>query len=838
MSKRFKQQVKQLRKTSQLVSTNEQSKISNQTKENVRKFGFLMRRALDQGKIPAALKNASQMLDGLRTSALSPKNYYDLYMQVSDELRYLEFFLQEDIKSGKSASKLYKEVQFVEAIVPRLYLMVTTGSVLIKSQEVETQDVLSDLIEMCKGVQHPTRGLFLRHYLSQMTKDKLPDKGSEYATSNDQESLSKSIDFTIKNFIEMNKLWVRIAHQKTPGNLTKKEKEVAQKNLDIERKELKILVGTNLVRLSQLEIVNLEVYTERVLPLLLQQINECGDPIAQEYLMEVIIQVFSDDYHISTLPSLLQTISKLAEGVNIKQIMISLINRLIKYSESNVEDIRDKEQIFTIFSKGIGLITKERKNMPVKDLLSILNSLIQLALQLNPKQIDYIDRVLRFCYNSASESGSLSRDIIKEINNLLTTPLTKYNNVNILLEFENYSPLIELLPYNDRRRIALKIIENVLQNSTYIKTSDKVKKLLEYVKILVQDEKDMPSESEEDEYQKTLFLAEQDAVCRLVHLLKSKDHIESFKIVQVLAQKFGNSGERRIKHTVSPLVFSSLLLSFKIRDYIEDNEEEQYPLSPKKVFEFVYKIVTSLTPLFPLISLKLLLQCAQASDKCGFEAISYEFMTKSILAYEEHVVVSKVRFEMITLISSTLQTLRVFDEENYSTLANHAGGHSSKLMVVNDQARAVYMCSYLFWIEDDEEDDDSEDDEEEDEDKEKIYFKDTKRLQGCISRAIRVAGSLMESASMFQLLFEILNVCLYFLRYDIEQINTDYINTLLELIHRKIEENNTDLSELVEPQMFNFYKSTIKHIKYCQSQDETEDLFKEINISISLKDLK
>jgi hypothetical protein len=30
------------------------------------------------------------------------------------------------------------------------------------------QDILRDLVEMCKGVQHPTRGLFLRSYLCQV----------------------------------------------------------------------------------------------------------------------------------------------------------------------------------------------------------------------------------------------------------------------------------------------------------------------------------------------------------------------------------------------------------------------------------------------------------------------------------------------------------------------------------------------------------------------------------------------------------------------------------------------------------------------------------------------
>jgi vacuolar protein sorting-associated protein 35 len=49
----------------------------------------------------------------------------------------------------------------------------------------------------------------------------------------------------------MNKLWVRLQHQ---GHSRDREKREA------ERRELKILVGTNLVRLSQLEGVDLEIY--------------------------------------------------------------------------------------------------------------------------------------------------------------------------------------------------------------------------------------------------------------------------------------------------------------------------------------------------------------------------------------------------------------------------------------------------------------------------------------------------------------------------------------------------------------------------------------------------
>jgi len=63
----------------------------------------------------------------------------------------------------------------------------------------------------------------------------------------------------LTNFIEMNKLWVRMQHQ---GHSKDRERREG------ERRELKILVGTNLVRLSQLDGVDLDIY-KTVRPLFL-----------------------------------------------------------------------------------------------------------------------------------------------------------------------------------------------------------------------------------------------------------------------------------------------------------------------------------------------------------------------------------------------------------------------------------------------------------------------------------------------------------------------------------------------------------------------------------------
>ena len=68
--------------------------------------------------------------------------------------------------------KLYLVIYQVSPMYGRIFY--------IKSKEAPAKEVLKDLVEMCRGVQHPIRGLFLRSYLAQICRDKLPDIGSEY----------------------------------------------------------------------------------------------------------------------------------------------------------------------------------------------------------------------------------------------------------------------------------------------------------------------------------------------------------------------------------------------------------------------------------------------------------------------------------------------------------------------------------------------------------------------------------------------------------------------------------------------------------------------------------
>jgi vacuolar protein sorting-associated protein 35 len=197
--------------------------------------------------------------------------------------------------------------------------------------EAPVREIMRDMLEMSRGVQHPIRGLFLRHYLSGQTRDQLPVGDSNGPGGN----LKDSISFILTNFVEMNKLWVRLQFQGHSRDRMLREQE---------RKELRILVGTNLVRISQLEGIDLELYKGHILPMILEQVIQCRDVLAQEYLMEAITQAFTDDLHLRTLDQFLSATAKLNPSVNVKQIISAMVDRLADYAKREAESEDPEER--------------------------------------------------------------------------------------------------------------------------------------------------------------------------------------------------------------------------------------------------------------------------------------------------------------------------------------------------------------------------------------------------------------------------------------------------------------------------------------------------------------
>ncbi|GMP32045.1 hypothetical protein CsSME_00005986 [Camellia sinensis var. sinensis] len=749
---------------------------------------FYMHRALDSNNLRDALKYSAQMLSELRTSRLSPHKYYELYMRAFDELRKLEMFFKEEARRGCSIIDLYELVQHAGNILPRLYLLCTVGSVYIKSKEAPAKDILKDLVEMCRGIQHPVRGLFLRSYLSQISRDKLPDIGSEY--EGDADTVMDAVEFVLQNFTEMNKLWVRMQYQGPSREKERREKE---------RSELRDLVGKNLHVLSQVEGVDLDMYRDTVLPRVLEQVVNCKDDLAQYYLMDCIIQVFPDEYHLQTLETLLGACPLLQPSVDIKTVLSRLMERLSNYAASSAEVLPEFLQVeaFAKLNNAIGKVIEAQVDMPIAGAVTLYSSLLTFTLHVHPDRLDYVDQILGACVKKLSGKGKLDDSkATKQIVALLSAPLEKYNDIETVLKLSNYPCAMEHLDNGTNKVMAGVIIESIMKNRTRISTADKVEALFELIKGLIKDlDVDLHDEVDEED-----FKEEQNSVARLIQMLYNDDPEEMLKIVCTVRKHILAGGPKRLPFTVPPLIFNALKLVRRLQGQEENAAGKEGVATPKKIFQLLNQTIEALAIVpVPELSLRLYLECAEAANDSDLEPVAYEFFTQAYILYEEEISDSRAQVTAIHLIIGTLQRMHVFGVENRDTLTHKATGYSAKLLKKPDQCRAVYACSHLFWVDDND------------------NIKDGERVLLCLKRALRIANAAQQmataargSSKLVVLFIEILNKYLYFFEKGNSEITVAAIQGLIELITTEMQSDNMTS----DPAADAFLASTLRYIQF------------------------
>ncbi|KAF1932904.1 vacuolar protein sorting-associated protein 35 [Didymella exigua CBS 183.55] len=830
----------------------------------VRQQTLLMRRCLETpGKLMDALKCSSTLVSELRTSSLGPKQYYELYMAVFDALRHLAVYLRENHPVNHLAD-LYELVQYAGNIIPRLYLMTTVGTVYMAIDDAPVKEIMKDMMEMSRGVQHPIRGLFLRYYLAGQARDHLPAGDGDGPDGNLQDSIS----FILTNFVEMNKLWVRLQHQ---GHSREREQRTK------ERQELQLLVGSNLVRLSQL--VDLDNY-RKILSPLLEQIVQCRDVLAQEYLLEVVTQVFPDEFHLHTLDQFLSAVARLNPHVNVKGIVVGLMDRLSSYAQREAESespeqrkktedesiaqlleklrmakekgpeldaaptqqnggsdeltetqpgadetstassttaasLADTEtadpdgaiekrrgipsnvKLFEIFHEQVQTLVKMQR-LAIQDTIGLLVSLANLALNIYPERLDYIDQVLSFANQKVTEyqnSADLhSQATQSQILNLLLSPIKTYVSLFTALALPNYIPLLHSQPYPTRRAVAGEIARSLMRNKTPITSVDNLESVLEILKVLIregiQQAQGYPGGPIQRRAQETEdTIEEQGWLARIVHLIHGKDNDTQFKLLQA-ARKALAEGNERVKYTTPAIITASLKLArqYKKREHFDDNWQSQSSALYKFMHNTISTLYSRVTGSADL-SLRLFIACGQVADQNNFEEVAYEYFAQAFTIYEEAISDSRAQFQAVCVVASGLHTTRNFGKENYDTLITKCALHGSKLLKKPDQCRAVYLASHLWWATElralGEEDP-------------KDLYRDGKRVLECLQRALRVADACMDAAVSVELFVEILNRYVYYFDQENDAVTTKYLNGLIELIHSNLQ-SNENASSLENP---------------------------------------
>ena len=326
-----------------------------------------------------------------------------------------------------------------------------------------------------------------------------------------------SCDFILANFFEMNRLWIRIQHMPAKDN-TKETKRRTQR----ERNDLRILVGSNLNRLSQLEGLGAHEYGSKILPRILQEVAGCRDPLAQAYLMDCIIQVFPDEFHLETLEVFLGVCPKLREKVNVRTILNNMMERLLHYyqkeSLNDEEDTNDVKammalQSFDMFEECVQRLYEARgNNIPPRDVIRLQLCLLKYALAISPGNAALIRRCIAVCASALtalrhqkrtsmqgqgivlgggtrrSQELDMEERAVTALGELLSVPLESMG-LGTVLKMPEFGELLGFLPRENQRKVAVSMAKSVIGNDSEkrVKDANELEQLLTILAPLLRD---------------------------------------------------------------------------------------------------------------------------------------------------------------------------------------------------------------------------------------------------------------------------------------------------------------------------------------------------------------
>lgn len=778
---------------------------------------YMITKCIEESDLRRLLKETSLMLCELKTSLLSPKNYYSIWTEVFKEVGAVETHFNEEIRRGRKPKEIYEAVQQASNLIPRLYLMIIAGSCYIDSGEGTAKEIFSDLLNMIKGVQNPLRGLFARYFLLKMLKDKLPDKEQE-----DGSSYRNSIEFILQNLEEMNRLWIRLSLGCHASEKTQKEKE---------RNELKVLVGENIIRLSSLDSITIELYKEEILPKLISIIKEAKDGLSQQYLMECIIHAFPDDFNIDCIEEILNTCSVLQESVNINSLFIQLMKKLAKFLNDTSRDSKLKmapEALFEILSDKIGKLVVINSNLPKASLIELQVAFLEFTIKSNPGKIEYINKILRDTLKVVQKDDTELASIAKrKLVNLLTLPL-EILGLRIF-ELPEFPILMRYLDESVKAEYSIKIIEALVKDKDMkIDTVDKLKTLIDFVKPLLLETEVL------DEIQ---FDYDMNTMTKIVHLAKSTDPNLQFNLYKLMKEQFLIGGPKKTIYTL-PTLISALLLLISRFDLAYAHRKENVssdsfvPIvqeffglevegkTDDDHYNFVSEVYAEVNLLrkylegtkssksftFMSASLKTLSELNANKEKFTKEA---ESLAETLFEFiEEKTEDPDLKYALITQLIGILVNLSILSEDFKKEFFPKIATFSTKLAKRSEQCQVMLNCTHLFYNE---------------------YSKNEKKVYDCLNKAKKFADFAMGNPQNLFLYVFLINKHAYFLGKGLEMADHESISDLIELLQNHIQtvrnenEEHTFLNEIEE-----FFKASISSLERRKAAGE--EAFKALNL--------
>ncbi len=537
--------------------------------------------------------------------------YGQLHARCSLHLRLLEAYLVKAASKGhgRPVVEIYQRVQCCSGLLPRLYLLVTLGSVCIKMRAVKPKLILQDVAEMCHAVHHPVRGLFLRAFLTQMFRDKMP-------------AAPDAIPFLLDNFQETNKLWLRL-HGETPA--------AAKEEQAVELHRMLEVVTVNLVRLRALRGLDEDMYRKAVLPFVQEQVVNARDPVLQETLYSAFLRVFADR-HLATLPEVIQTLDWLHPDTKAEMALRVLMDAVSETVALSAQPVPSGNDWFQMLTEQVEAVAT-RRSLGTDEKLLNSASLIRMSVACFPTDLKFVEQAIADGISGLGQDGDTTLKHSEQVVAMISAAVSGRGAVDIL-GLESVTALNDQLLPAAQAEVAAALCRGLISSATLLDSAAVVEQVFRYLQPLIAADDDTAEGDTEKQLSESEIRGQQ-LLAGLVTQLRSDDLDVLFKLYVGTRKMYMRGGQARIKYTLPALVTGGARLAATLAT--NPGGTVVFKTTSKKAWGFCHQTCSELKKQgHQALALRLFLTCAQGvAATPGLESVSFEFVSQALTILQE-----------------------------------------------------------------------------------------------------------------------------------------------------------------------------------------------------------
>ena len=827
------------------LSSLEQEKYLNQISKVFEYQSSLIKIYPSSKNFSKCFLDTASLISLLKVNLLTPSNYYLLYIDTMELLQEtIEYYIRDNVSKGIKIKYIYESVQQCQYLIPRIYLMIISGSVYLGLYPIKYREIIYDLLNVVKCIQNPLRGFWIRYFLFKSLKNILPIKIGEYISNEEYFFLYRniSLSFLMTNLEELVLFAMR----------TKKEIYIDDKKIE-EKQRINMIQSIEEVieEISCMKGVDKNIFVNKILPKMFDiifKVENGNDYYLEQIIISAIIKYFNIElyYESQGISIIFLILRKIIDNKEIDK--ISMFNNLLNNYTKFIKNIRKNENsslrneimssittTFPLFLEKYNELQTTYKNSEEKEFNKFIDLdtiFLKFSLKIlkngkDEQKTSIINIVLNSCSKRLNMFNyGFKHETTKKICSLIEIPL---KNKFTVFEFPIIETMIYYLDYNYRKHISIKLIDSFQNKSDKRNKIDSVNKIQKIINLIIplitesnrnNEEEDAGEYFEEEDKNKNLS--------KLVYILNTNKPEIMLQMLNEI-KTFLNSGSIETTSFTIPTIIYFIINYIKQLDLFnneyflktkkENNENKRNPFD----FEFsiedggdinnfemnyinlIKNYINLLKECFSIIENKNQIQtfqihlivCCQIKKMNYFKKIDEnlfnecfeDFFQKTLNIYK-NVKEPEIKYRMIQYLNGYLKSSTSFlNEEKIKIIIDLLEKDFSNFNDSEIQFKIAINISDIYFF----------------------ILKDNTKIGKYITNAFQILNKNSDKNENLNLLIILINKILYYGEKETRPFYIEIINKAIKLLQKsKLVKSKETKEELKE--IYIHYKNTIEYI--------------------------